>query len=160
MNKDSYEYRKSLQSPTYLFISNGVNGQIPKIVSFSKINISKNRPVFNLAFGNLKVSRDKSFIDDQCRSNNGDIAKVLATVARIAIEFMHENPDAVISFCGAMDEKSIRAGRNQRNVIYQRGIDTNWEELNRLFRIWGVWGQYQEEYVRGTCYDEILIENR
>jgi len=160
MNKDSYAYRKSQLSPTYMFISEGFNGQIPKIVSFSKIDISDGRPVFNLAFGSLKVSEGKSFIDDQCRSNNGDIVKVLATVARIAIEFMHENPDTVLSFSGAMDEKSIRVGRNQRNVIYQRGIDTNWEELIKSFRIWGVRGQSQEEYVKGRPYDEILIENR
>ncbi|WAC09413.1 DUF6934 family protein [Dyadobacter pollutisoli] len=162
MNKESYSYRKSGDANLYFFVSEGTYGNITKSVSITRIlSEFTNLPgqeIYNLAFGDFKIINGQWMIDDSSRSNNGDMPKVIATVAKVAIEFMHKNETAILSFSGFMDKKSFELGRNQRTNLYQRAINSNFEELCKSFEIIGVVKDHIEEYVLGTKYDRILIK--
>lgn len=99
-------------------------------------------------------------MDDSIRTNNGDMPKVLATVIQIAMFFMEENPGATLIFEGYMDSKSTELGRNQRNILYQRAINSNWDQLNSAFDIAGVRKHQREQYIPGENYDAILIMHK
>ncbi|MEO6284626.1 MAG: hypothetical protein ABIN80_11870 [Dyadobacter sp.] len=162
MNKESYSYRKSGDGNLYSFVSEGTYGNITKSVSIvrilSEFTNLPDQEIYNLAFGDFRIINGQWMIDDSSRSNNGDMPKVIATVAKIAIEFMHENKTAILSFSGFMDKKSFELGRNQRTNLYQRAINSNFEELCKSFEIMGVIKDRIEEYALGTGYDRILIK--
>jgi hypothetical protein len=99
-------------------------------------------------------------MDDGARTNNGDMSKVIATVARIAIDFLCENRKAVLYFKGYPDSKSTNPARNQRNMLYQRAINSNWEFLSRTFVIKGFNSEEYVDYVRGQPFDAILISRK
>ncbi|SEJ12591.1 hypothetical protein SAMN05216327_106212 [Dyadobacter sp. SG02] len=160
MDKDCYKFVVGQDDFTYIFISEGVKGKIAKGVLISPLPAASVYPfssVYNLGFGDFVNFDRKWIIDDSVRSGNGDMPKVIATVARIAMDFLTKNPDSVLSFEGYMDEKSALHGRNHRNVLYQRAINSNWAELSEEFRFWGVQEGKFEEYSVGTHYDQILV---
>lgn len=116
--------------------------------------------LYNLAFGDVKEEDNSWIFDDSSRSNNGDMPKVMATVVRIAIDFMKKNKNAVLTFSGYIDQKSDTLGRNQRTILYQRAIESNWVELNTYFQFWGIRDDKQEDYVPGKLYNKILVQHR
>jgi hypothetical protein len=161
VNKEIYAFDRSETGYNYLFVSTGYSGNIRKMVSISPIRSSPaifdTCVLFNLAFGDVMAINNQLRIDDSTRSNNGDMAKVLATVTQIAILFMKENPGASLIFEGYMDNKSTELGRNQRNILYQRVINSNWDELSSMFVIEGIIKNQRGEYLPGENYDAILI---
>ena len=60
-----------------LFVSEGPNGKIEKIIQFIETGIPG---VYNLAFGNILPDGS---VDDFSKTNNKDRDKILATVAAI-----------------------------------------------------------------------------
>jgi hypothetical protein len=160
MNKDCYEFIKSTDSLTYLFVSEGIRGKITKGVLICHLPNPTDYPlqsIYNLGFGDLVADHDTWILDDTVRSGNGDMTKIMATIIRIAIDFLRKNPSSVLSFEGYIDEKSAIRGKNHRNILYQRGINSNWAELSAEFRFWGVQGKKFEAYSVGTAYDKILV---
>ncbi|SEJ12625.1 hypothetical protein SAMN05216327_106214 [Dyadobacter sp. SG02] len=113
--------------------------------------------LYNLGFGDLKIRNNEWILDDSTRTNNGDMSKVIATVVQIAVLFLREHKDAILFFQGYWDSKSIKGGRNQRNLLYQRAIESNWEDFTNEFVIRGVISSKIIDYVNGDTYDEILI---
>lgn len=164
MNAEFYEYNTSETGNTYSFVSKGRNGDIPKVVLIRQIpNFilgTESKKLYNLGFGDIAMQGNKALLDDSIRSNNGDMPKVIATVLRIAIGFMTDNPDALLLFQGYADGKTTADGRNQRNVLYQRVIESNWDELNPSYRIYGVKENQRVEYAHRGCFDAILITSR
>jgi len=164
MNTDFYEYNRTHLGNTYSFVSRGKSGDILKMVLIRRIpNLISgigSKHLFNLGFGDISTQGNKVALDDSRRTNNGDLPKVIATVLRIAMEFMSENPDVLLIFQGYDDGKTAADGRNQRNVLYQRVIESNWDELNMLYQIYGVKDGEQVEYLHRGCYDAILIASR
>jgi hypothetical protein len=142
-------------------MSNGPRGRIVKVVLFQQIPNALSgleaRSLYNLAFGDVKINKGRVLVDDSVRSNNGDMPKIMATVVRIARQFMSENPDALLIFQGYTDGKVHVSGQNQRNILYQRVIESHWDALNLCFEIYGVIGNRQVEYVPRGCFDAILI---
>lgn len=164
MNKETYAFDRSETGHEYLFVSTGQLGNILKMVSISPIwdnsAFSDTTTLFNLAFGDVITINNQSKMDDSIRTNNGDMPKVLATVIQIAMFFMEENPGATLIFEGYMDSKSTELGRNQRNILYQRAINSNWDQLNSAFDIAGVRKHQREQYIPGENYDAILIMHK
>jgi hypothetical protein len=93
MNKDTY----TLFSPEeniYYFESKSVNGSIIKAVMFSEFETR----VFNMALLDYDPQSDK--FSDISHSNNGDMSKVLATVALVVHTFLQSMPDVTVYFEG------------------------------------------------------------
>ncbi|WP_019940757.1 DUF6934 family protein [Dyadobacter beijingensis] len=163
MNKDIYHFQSIEDSSLYTFTSEGIHGKIHKVVLMSPLIDELNAhfdPLFNLAFGDIVRLKDSWVLDDSIRTGNGDMPKVIATVAAIAIAFLEKHPHSTLSFQGYMDPKSAFLGKNQRNILYQRGINSNWEELSAKLRFWGVKAGKFESYTRGSTYDRILANRK
>ncbi|PSL26036.1 DUF6934 family protein [Dyadobacter jiangsuensis] len=160
MNKDCYQFSKRSDGFTYTFISEGIRGRIVKGVLISPLYSAFTYPfssVYNLAFGDLVPFHDTWMLDDSVRSGNGDMPKVIATVVRIAMDFLVRNHNSILSFEGYMDEKSVLRGKNHRNLLYQRAINSNWAELSKDFKFWGASGRKIDSYSVGIAYDTILV---
>lgn len=73
------------ENDAFFFVSTGSQGEIIKIVVFSQTS----EGLWNVGFGDLK----KGKINDRQISNNGDFAKVLATVAAAVYRFSARYPN-------------------------------------------------------------------
>ncbi len=163
MNKDSYPFQSIEEDFIYFFISEGIHGKIQKVVSITPLHDDLGnhfKPQYNLGFGDLVGINDEWIISDAVRSGNGDMSKVIATVARIEMEFLNKHPEATLSFVGYLDEKSALQGKNHRNILYQRGISSNWSELSTYYNFWGVKEGRIEQYIADRQYDRILIKHK
>lgn len=161
MNKDIYTFLNLEEDFIYVFVSEGIRGNILKAVLISPLPYHPEQhfnPLFNLGFGDITGRNEGWFLDDSVRSGNGDMPKVIATVARIAMEFLRKHPDCALSFQGYNDQKSVLHGKNHRNVLYQRGINSNWSELSAEFAFWGDKAGHVEQYIVGNQYDQILVK--
>ncbi|MCF0070629.1 hypothetical protein LZD49_09110 [Dyadobacter sp. CY261] len=161
MNKDIYPFFNLEEDFIYAFVSEGIRGKILKAVLISPLPYHPEQhfnPLFNLGFGDFIELDDEWMLDDSVRSGNGDMPKVIATVARIAMEFLRKHLEYALSFQGYNDQKSIRHGKNHRNMLYQRGINSNWSELSAHLTFWGDKAGHVEEYVVGNQYDQILVK--
>ena len=89
MRYNRYEYSTNEEQYFYEFTSIGTNGEIKKVVEYSKMNIEN---YYNLAFGDY--DEEKGEIDDKKVTNNGDSLRVLATVASTVYTFTGKYPEA------------------------------------------------------------------
>jgi hypothetical protein len=163
MNKDIYPFYQVEDDSLYFFISKGIHGDIQKAVSINEISDNLDYPsdlVYNLGFGDVLTFHGGWTLDDSPRSGNGDMSKVIATVARIAMEFLREHPESLLSLEGYIDEKSAKQGKNQRNILYQRAIESNWVQLSAEFQFWGVKSGKITDYIVGNQYDRILVNRK
>jgi len=118
MAHNSYSYRRR-GFERYIFTSIG-KSKIIKLVDFSATQTPN---MYNLGFGDLLPDGS---IDDKVNSNNGDIVKVLATVAQIVIDFTRQFPEFKIIFIGTTKE---------RNRLYARILKMYYEEFCQDFKI-------------------------
>ncbi|SDE04676.1 hypothetical protein SAMN04487996_103195 [Dyadobacter soli] len=163
MNKDTYPFRTIIDDFVYLFVSEGIHGIIDKGVLIEAIPEDKRywfKSCYNLGLGDVTISENGWKLDDSVRSGNGDMPKIIATVARIAMDFLTKPPNSTLSFQGYLGSKSARQGKNHRNILYQRAINSNWEALSAEFSFWGVNAGQIEEYVVGKVYDQIFVKYR
>lgn len=161
MNKDIYQFQNIGEDSFYVFVSEGIHGKIEKAVLISPLSDELGEyfyPLFNLAFGDLVVLQGSLILDDSVRTGNGDMSKVIATVAAIVTDFLSKHPNSTLSFQGYIDQKSARMGKNQRNMLYQRGINSNWKELSEELRFWGINAGKFERYNPENTYDRILVK--
>lgn len=161
MNKEVYQFQSIEEDSFYVFVSEGIQGKIKKAVLISPLSDDLDEyfyPMFNLAFGDLVAFEGSWILDDSVRTGNGDMPKVVATVAAIAMDFLGKHPYCSLSFQGYIDQKSVLLGKNQRNMLYQRGIDSNWGELSSKLRFWSVKAGKLETYAPGNAYDRILVK--
>ncbi|MFN0033441.1 MAG: DUF6934 family protein [Saprospiraceae bacterium] len=114
--------------------------KIPKLVTFEQYGENK----WNVGFGDFK----RGIADDSAISNNGDVARVLNTVAQIIREFFMEHPDAIVEI-KPIDEKRKRL----YNLIFQR----HFEEIASDFQIKGLREGALEEYSLNKFYDGFEI---
>ncbi|MEP6676561.1 MAG: hypothetical protein ABJA78_15475 [Ferruginibacter sp.] len=116
MNQTPYLYNKE-HSTRYHFISIGKR-PIEKIVEFTRL---QQKNLYNLSFGDLESDDN---INDNIKSNNGDIIKVLSTVIHIVKDFTAAIPTAKIAFKGSTA---------QRTALYQRIIKMYLEDFKMDF---------------------------
>jgi len=139
MNQPKYELKASKNLLTYIFISNGKNGLIPKMIKFQKTELNG---VYNLALGDLNHITGE--MNDLVTSNNGDSEKVLFTVASAVTCFTEEYPNAFIYITGSTESRTrfFRIGIskyfiqicNEYDVLGE--IENGWEsfEPNKSYR--------------------------
>ncbi|MFD1258391.1 DUF6934 family protein [Mucilaginibacter terrae] len=152
MNRPTY---KNLQASedlqTFVFISDGRRGQIKKAVEYTPIDIDNN--IYNLGFGTL--NEDYSIAGND-RTNNGDINKVLSTVAKTIDVYTHFYPSRKIYFTGYMP---------QLTKIYNRAISANYHLIDQNYYIYGDNDDREdhysfEDFVLGKTYYGFLLQRR
>ncbi|MDM1408198.1 hypothetical protein [Myroides sp. DF42-4-2] len=124
----SYEYEK-VDYNKYDFISKG-DKDIPKRVSITQYPNKGLENYFNLGFGNITISDDgDESISDMTRDNNKlDRDRVLKTVFTCSVDFLSNNPNAIITFYGNTSAK---------HRIYKIGINNNLSSISEFFHIKG-----------------------
>ncbi len=140
MIDNPYIFLSSRRSTWFVFESEGVMGKIPKLVTFEPYG--ENR--WNVGFGDFK----RGIADDSAISNNGDVSRVLNTIAQIIREFFTENPDAIVEI-KPIDEKRKRL----YNLVFQR----HFEKIISDFQIKGLKGGFFETYSPNEFYDGFEI---
>jgi hypothetical protein len=120
MQIEIYKTKSNVDSLVFTFESIGEK-VIRKVVEYTKLNpvyvgLPIGTEVYNLAFGDWNDSIDD--YEDSIESKNGDIQKVLATVANTVFEFWEEYPNAFVFFRGSQSfgEKARRTRLYQMKI--------------------------------------------
>jgi hypothetical protein len=140
MIEQYYPYIAVKDNTHYIFESVGEKGNIPKIVI---LTLNKDN-IWNLGFGDLKNHR----VDDSIITNNHDAAKVIRTVAKIAVSFLVKNSQSIIEII-PVDEKRKRL----YNGVFQRYFN----DIDSLFYVFGILGKKEEVYSPLKIYDGFKI---
>jgi hypothetical protein len=115
---EGYELEATLESEKveFRFTSIGEKGLIEKIIEFQK----KPQGFWNLAFGD--VTEDDW--EDNIITDNGDLRKVIQTIANAVYLFLTIYPD---------QEIIIIPLDRQRKLLYNRVIQQRWHEIEPFF---------------------------
>jgi hypothetical protein len=136
MGGESYTTNHNEALTRFYFVSQGNKGNILKVIAFSQWDGN----TWNLGFGDFRNGR----IDDRVVSNNGDIGKVMQSVAYSAFSFLEKYPERSI-IIQPVDEKRKRL----YNLIFQR----HYEELATAFILQGKHGNDWGLYSPNETYD-------
>lgn len=136
MGGESYTTNHNEALTRFYFVSKGNKGNILKVIAFSQWDGN----AWNLGFGDFRDGR----IDDRVVSNNGDIGKVMQSVAYSAFSFLEKYPERSI-IIQPVDEKRKRL----YNLIFQR----HYEELATAFILQGKHGNDWNPYSPNETYD-------
>lgn len=132
----------------FKFISNGPNGSITKFIIFSELDSEEN--IYNLALVDVLQHE----ISDTHLSNNGDLRKVLATVAQILIEYTSKFPERTIFFQGSDNQ-------GKRSSVYHRAISQYYSILEKEFYIHGVISEkVAEKFNPMKKYNGFLVKRK
>lgn len=121
MNLDRYKIDIGNSFTKFDFISEGHLGKIEKSIIYDKMQ----EGVYNLGFGDKHPITGE--IDDTIVTNNGDMTKILATVAFSVYIFTEKNPSAWIYVTGS-SESRIR--------LYRMAINKYHKEINKDFSVY------------------------
>jgi hypothetical protein len=143
MITESYYYVALGNNLYYYFQSEGKQGKIDKIVTFSLL---KNK-YWNLAFGDLQGQR----MNDSVVSNNHDIVKLISTVAKIAYDFSDRFPKRGIEIT-PVDEK--------RKRLYNHVFRRNYDDIDSNFHIIGLQNDVAEKYSPEKSYDKFRLKRK
>lgn len=128
MDFPSYELSANADLTVFEFTSIGKKGTIQKAIKYSQ---TSNRQVYNLGFGDIIYTNEQTGeveIDDEAVTNNGDIGKVLGTVASSVYAFTERYPDVLVVFGGSNAAK-VR--------LYRMVLSKHYDEITRSFMIFG-----------------------
>ena len=129
---------------TFAFESVGPRGIIHKVVQYQRI---ESTDYYNLAFGD-RIG-DTSDIDDLVVSNNGDIQKILSTVAQTVITFTQQFPSASVVATGSTAA---------RTRLYRIGISKNLLAIEESFEVFGLKEDTWHKFEINTNYEVFLIK--
>lgn len=145
MHYDRYEIIRGEAAMTYEFVSQGPNGDVPKLVAYTKTNLLG---TFNLGFGD-KICADD--FDDRVVTNNGDSLKVMATVAVTLYTFTDAFPNAKVY---------VEGSTKSRTRLYRMAITNNLEVINTDFQVYGFKNYVWEEFAAGIDYEAFIVVRR
>ena len=83
MIKDIYPYSQIGEQLLFAFVSEGINGDIFKLIAFTPRDDGK----WNLGFGDWG---NDGVVDDKVMTNNHDVVKVIGTVAKVTYDFFQK----------------------------------------------------------------------
>ena len=136
---------KQEESLIFSFTSVGPKGRIEKLVRYDKMSSS----LFNLTFGDrIGNSYD---IDDESRSNNGDMIKVLSTVIETIDFFFEKHSGFSLQFQGSTESRTklyIRIFKNHRYKYLDKYI------------FWGFMNGDLEKFEENKPYTFLVISKK
>ena len=113
-------------------------------MQFQQISLSED--IYNLGFGDFNEDLDD--IDDRSVSNNQDTQKVLTTVAKTVIDFMHQHPRSIVMAKGSTPS---------RTRLYQMGISQFWNEIEPTFEVKGFMDNNWHPFEKGKNFEAFFI---
>jgi hypothetical protein len=140
MVENAYPYLASGKMTQATFQSLGPKGIIIKVIRFEYVK--ENR--WNLGFGDFKRGQ----IETNKMTNNGDMAKVLATVAAATSAFLEEYPDRIVE---------IRPVDEKRKMLFNLVFSRRWEQIKEKAFVFGLKGNEREIYSPHQFYDSFEI---
>jgi hypothetical protein len=146
MNFDRYPLTIGETSMVYQFASEGIRGQVIKLVIFSQTHLHN---FYNLGFGDK--NEITGLIDDEVVTNNGDSVKVLATVASTLYAFTDKFPDAMIFATGTT---------KARTRLYRMGISNNIETIELDFEVFGLINEKWHPFVKEVEFEAFLVKRK
>lgn len=146
MNLPRYELKAEKSLSIFEFISDGIKGEIPKIIKFDETTI---KDVFNLAFGDKDSETGE--IDDTVVSNNGDSEQVLATVVAAVYAFTDKYKDVWVYATGST---------SARTRLYQMGISKYLNEIKHDFNMFGLLDSEWHKYEPNINYIAFLAKRK
>jgi hypothetical protein len=146
MHLDRYPLKAGSLLNTFMFTSEGKNGNINKVIQFQPMNIPG---LFNLAFGDENILTGK--FDDNVITDNGDTEKVLATVVAAIFAFSDYYPNAWIYATGSTQS---------RTRLYQMGINKYFDIAETDFEIMGEYFNVWEIYRKGRQYQAFAVHRK
>lgn len=126
MELDHYSLEQTEKASEYIFYSNGPRGIIKKMIRFTLLYALKVE-YYYLSFGDW--NEELNDIDDSARSDNQDVAKILATIANAVIHFCRKHTNAVIYAEGSTPARTRR---------YQMEINKYLRELEVDIKLFGL----------------------
>ena len=129
MIQESYPLIADENREVFAFESIGSRGCIAKIIVFDLVA----GDIWNLGFGD----RNNGNWDDEVISNNGDLVRVISTVAQAALQFSERWPERRI-LINPVDEKRKRL----YNTIFKR----RHHEIIQIFEVTGLTSQGMRPY--------------
>ncbi len=141
-----YELKSDGELMIFEFTSVGQNGEIPKLVKYSEMNL---KGFYNLGFGDK--STETGEIDDLVISNNGDSEKVLATVASTVYAFTQRYPNAWVYATGST---------KSRTRLYRMGLTKYLDEIVQDFDLYGLKGGEWQTFAKGVDYQAYIARRR
>ena len=148
MHLEKYELKTEDDGLRFGFISDGTQGNIQKIVIYTKIP-DQILPMYNLGFGDKNLVTGD--ISDTIASNNGDRNKVLATVASTVYIFTEKYPNAWIAMKGSTPT---------RTRLYQMGINLYYNEIIADFVVLGQVGTDWFPFEKNKNYEAFIITKK
>ena len=136
-----YPYTELIPQTHYYFESIGEKGKTVKIVAFFPLEDK----VWNLGFGDLQ---DDGSVNDLVTTNNQDARKVLQTVAKIAIDFLAQNPTEVLQ---------IEPIDNKRKQLYNNIFQRYFQDITIIFNVLGILNGEEEVYTPLKSYSIFKI---
>lgn len=146
MKLPRYELKAEKSLRVFEFMSEGIKGQIPKLVKFSETAL---KGFYNLAFGDKIPSTDD--IDDTVVSDNGDGEQVLATVVSAVYAFTEAEKAAWVYATGST---------KSRTRLYRIGITKYISEIKKDFEIYGLRNGEWEEFEKDIDYTAFVIRRK
>jgi hypothetical protein len=131
----------------YWFISSGSAADVPKGVFFDPADIPSIPRVYNVGLADYIQEK----WTDQNRTNNGDMAKVMETVAAAIVQYLQRFPDRRIY---------VRGNTEPKRRLYQRYASNNLNEISIKYYLFGK--EYDknqfEVFGKGKVYEALLVE--
>ena len=143
MHYPSYSFDQTADATQFFFESIGSKGIIQKTVIFTQ---TSNVSIYNLALCDVDLATN--FLDDLSVSNNGDMAKIIATVVQILYIYLTRYPDRSIIFAG---------NTPARNRLYRIAINQTYSELDKMFSLLGFRNGGWEDFTPDQPYELYLI---
>ena len=137
----TYDIEASPNKLNFMFISVGFKGSVVKMVVFQPQDNKR----FNLGFGDFYDNA----IHDAVVTNNGDVVKVLATVAKCAYEFIESHQGAILEI------KPVDEGRR---MLYNTVFKRHYLAISKKFEVKGaVSNEEPKPYSPEIDYDEFEL---
>ena len=148
MDLSKYQLSSKLNLTRFEFTSEGLNGNIEKIVIFESV-ATESGEIFNLCFGDKNPLTGE--LNDTIISNNGDRNKVLATVAFTVYSFTDVYKDALIA---------MKGNTEVRTRLYQIAINTYYDEIKQNFSVFALLDGDWVVFEKNVNYSGFLIKRK
>lgn len=145
MNYPSYYFSERDDALQFDFESISDWKVVKKRIIYSNTGTSG---LYNLALVDVETD---GRLSDKTRTNNDDLAKVIATTYQTLLTFFQNHPNNLVIFRGS-DEEGVR------NRLYRVVISRELDELNSLFDVYGVYENAMvEPFERNKSYIAFII---